>query len=506
MTILTERLLIVATARVRSIVKRMIQSLLERVSTTELDRKSKGMIGIFPCGNKYTSSLLQRLFTTSSLMAVVLGAIWLSPMIVVNAQTPPSEDRTSSLLLILDASGSMNSNDGSGQSKIAAARQALNQMVDSLPEGTQVGLRVYGHRASNAERDRSAGCRDTELIVPIQPLNRQSMKSAINSFQARGWTPIGSSLQSAERDLPPSGQRTIVLVSDGLDTCGAPDPCEMARDLAKRGVNLKVHTIGFQVDAQAREQLKCIAGATGGTYQDAGSAIALSDQLKQISARAMRKAQLTGTPVKGGAVYREAPHLTPGTYTDTILPGETLWYAADLQAGEGLKVTTTLDHHQAKYTVSSALRVYMVNPGLEDLCCSPPYQDFKSSISEPVVSISTQTKTVGTSESDMYAREQGTYYFRVKWEYGPGGSIEFPLEFLVDITRKPAQTEAALNNGGSKAAAASLESANKGNEKTETEGISDAINSTLLLISVGLGFLVIILGAVLFTVLRRQRT
>src|SRR5262245_49907116 len=122
---------------------------------------------------------------TCGLVATMLWAMWQLPMIVASAQAPPSEDSSSALLLILDASGSMNSNDGSGQSKIAAAKQALYQMIDNLPEGSQVGLRVYGHRVSSSERDRVAGCRDTELISPVQALNRQAMKDAISRFQAR---------------------------------------------------------------------------------------------------------------------------------------------------------------------------------------------------------------------------------------------------------------------------------------------------------------------------------
>jgi Ca-activated chloride channel family protein len=113
------------------------------------------------------------------LLATMFLAPCLSPALVTRSQAPLSEDNASSLLLILDASGSMNSDDGSGQSKIAAAKQALYQVVDSLPEGSQVGLRVYGHRASNSEKDRAAGCRDTELISPVQPLSRRAMKDSI---------------------------------------------------------------------------------------------------------------------------------------------------------------------------------------------------------------------------------------------------------------------------------------------------------------------------------------
>jgi Ca-activated chloride channel family protein len=56
---------------------------------------------------------------------------------------------TAPLLLIFDSSGSMRGDDGSSRPKIVAAKEALTRLVDELPEGTPVGLRVYGHRVPN---------------------------------------------------------------------------------------------------------------------------------------------------------------------------------------------------------------------------------------------------------------------------------------------------------------------------------------------------------------------
>ena len=53
------------------------------------------------------------------------------------------EEPAPSLLLIMDSSGSMNAGDGSGGTKIQAAKTALNGVVDALPDDSQVGLRVY---------------------------------------------------------------------------------------------------------------------------------------------------------------------------------------------------------------------------------------------------------------------------------------------------------------------------------------------------------------------------
>ena len=120
----------------------------------------------------------------------------------------------------------------------------------------------YGHRTS--KNDRAAGCQDTELVVPVAPLDRPRMLGAIASYRASGFTPIGLSLQQAAADLPPEGPRTIVLVTDGEDTCGPPDPCQVARDLSASGVAVRIETVGFYLkdNRLAEQQLQCIASAT----------------------------------------------------------------------------------------------------------------------------------------------------------------------------------------------------------------------------------------------------
>src|SRR5262249_55455968 len=185
--------------------------------------------------------------------------------------------------------------------------------------------------------------------------------------------------------------------SDGLDTRGSPGPCELAHDLARRGVNLKVHTVGFQVDTKAREQLKCISEATGGTYQDASDATALSGQLKQLTARAFREFKTVGKRVEGGASYREAPRLDSGMYSDTILPGESLWYAVELQSGQEALVRATVGLRGM--FGAPELKVQWVDPLLNEMICSGRSES-KMAITEPVMTVGVDTGIVGTPESD----------------------------------------------------------------------------------------------------------
>jgi Ca-activated chloride channel family protein len=53
-------------------------------------------------------------------------------------------------------------------------------------------------------------------------------------------------------------------------------------------------------------------------------------------------AQSARTPVVGGGSYNDAPLLDPGSFSDTILPGERLFYGFKVQPGQSLHVTARL--------------------------------------------------------------------------------------------------------------------------------------------------------------------
>lgn len=277
------------------------------------------------------------LATVFAALALVLGS---SPA---GAQT---EEAPGAVVLVLDASGSMLEPDGQGGTKIDTAKAALRTLIDDLPQDQQVGLRVYGHRVPS--RQKAEACQDTEAIVPVGPLDRAQLRSAVDSFQALGETPIGLSLQQAAADLPGDTSGAIVLVSDGRDECFpelGPEPCQVARDLAAQGVELQIEAVGLQVDDAARSQLQCIAEATGGTYVDVTDASRLADELTRAQARARRSFEVRGQVVEGGPSMIDATPLDDptGTYTDSILSGEELWYSVEVLAGHDTRATVTLD-------------------------------------------------------------------------------------------------------------------------------------------------------------------
>ncbi len=249
----------------------------------------------------------------------------------------PGADGDGRMVLVLDASGSMTEPHGDGRTRFKAAVSALRQVVGSLPGDLHVGLRVYGSRIS----DGPGSCQDSELVTPVGPLDRKALRTALGRARPLGNTPIAYSLREAAADLPDEGARTIVLVSDGEESCGG-DPCQVARDLTQQGLDLHVDVVGFQVDDAARNQLTCVAQAGRGTFYDAPDAAALANQLSRLSARASRAYEPQGIPVEGGDDAADAPQLDPGRYLDTIGDGgETETYLVEPAAGSTVHLSAT---------------------------------------------------------------------------------------------------------------------------------------------------------------------
>ncbi|TWD75011.1 Ca-activated chloride channel family protein [Kribbella amoyensis] len=262
------------------------------------------------------------LWPAAAVLTAVLSAVLPAALSAPPAFADPEPD-SGKLVLVLDSSGSMKEPAGDGQTKIVAARTALTRVVGKLPEKAEVGLRVYG--ATVFKRSQPGACTDTQLTVPIGTGNRPQLRTAIAQYKPYGETPIGYSLQQAAKDLGPDGKRTIVLVSDGEATC-APEPCEVARSIAKQGIDLKIDVVGFRVGAKARSQLQCVAREGRGDYYDADSTEDLEAGLDRLSTRAFRPFRLSGKPVEGGPQQEGSPVLAPGHYSDTFGDDQTAKY------------------------------------------------------------------------------------------------------------------------------------------------------------------------------------
>ncbi|WP_327691909.1 MULTISPECIES: VWA domain-containing protein [unclassified Streptomyces] len=252
----------------------------------------------------------------------------------------PTGEATSKVDLVLDVSGSMRTRDIDGGTRMAAAKQAFNEVLDATPEEVQLGIRTLG--ADYAGNDQKTGCKDTAQLYPVSTLDRTEAKTAVATLSPTGWTPIGPALLKAADDLAGgAGSKRIVLISDGEDTCAPLDPCEVAREIAAKGIGMTIDTLGLVPNTKMRKQLSCIAEATGGTYTSVEHADELTDKVNQLVDRA---ADPVVTPVatEGAAQCADAPTLKSGLYTDREEFGQRRFYRVDVNPGQELRASVSV--------------------------------------------------------------------------------------------------------------------------------------------------------------------
>ena len=228
-----------------------------------------------------------------ALVAVMLPGLMIAVPAPVAAQeggTPATDveggateisTKTINVELILDSSGSMAENATETETKMEAAKRAMAEVINQIPErnGLNVGFRVYGHKGSNREEDRAASCTSTELLVPIEGIDRDRLRDKVNSFRPTGWTPLARSLEASAGDFPTGGQgvtNAVILVTDGEETCGG-DPCAVAGKLHAGDISLTTHVVGFGLSAEQKQSVSCIAEEGGGELFEADDADTLSD-------------------------------------------------------------------------------------------------------------------------------------------------------------------------------------------------------------------------------------
>jgi len=223
-------------------------------------------------------------------------------------------------ILILDCSGSMWGKIH-GRPKIDIAREAVAKVVGGLDASTQLGLMAYGHR-------RKGDCNDIELLIPPGPLNRAAFLAKVNSLQPLGNTPLTRSVELAAEALKYEEQAaTVVLVSDGLETCGG-DPCALATKLEKAGVKFTAHVVGFDLTKEESVKISCLASNTGGRYLAASDAsslqlalqsVVVSVAVKKSGASFLAKDSKTGTALAGASwqVFKDKAAEKPLAKVDT---------------------------------------------------------------------------------------------------------------------------------------------------------------------------------------------
>ncbi|MFF1964632.1 VWA domain-containing protein [Streptomyces sp. NPDC058232] len=360
----------------------------------------------------------------------------------------------SSLVMVLDSSGSMADDDGTGRTRMETARSAVGTVVDGLPDHYPTGLRVYG-------ADRTRGCTDTRLLRPVQPLDRTAVMQAVAGVRPKGDTPVGLSLQKAAEDLPEPadgamGTRTILLISDGEDNCGTPQPCKVAEQLGNDRAGLRIDTVGFQVKGRAREQLECIAEAGNGRYYDAPDAKSLARQLQRASQLSADGYRFRGERVEGAATGDRAPLLAPGQYLDTIGPGEKRYYAVDLDAVSTADFSATAVPQPGAAVDTFDALLTSIAYGAESSCATNTEHFHQKEGAAPLTSA---VARIPAPEGSRVCDRAGRYWLVVERESKKGSdAARWPLELVhgVEVSLKrgvtPAASEPEYGVGGRSAA------------------------------------------------------
>jgi Ca-activated chloride channel homolog len=232
---------------------------------------------------------------------------------------------SASVVLVLDASSSMLGKIGKA-SKMSVARDVTHELIGSWDTQLNVGLTAYGHR-------RSKDCNDIEAVVPLGPLNPESFNAAVDGLKPKGKTPLAAAIKNAADQLGYAQRKaTIIVISDGIENCGG-DPCAVAAELEKKGIEFTAHVVGLgSISAAESKQLACIAEKSGGEYRTAKDASALKEALGGLVQQVEQEGGLR-PPVVGasGASLRQLSEQTSGNVkilavrTPGGVPLKTVW-------------------------------------------------------------------------------------------------------------------------------------------------------------------------------------
>lgn len=358
-------------------------------------------------------------------------------------------ESTSPIIFIYDASGSMWGRMGD-KTKIEIATTVLSDAVEKLPADQQVGLVAYGHR-------REGDCQDVAFLVDATNTDKSAVTRSLKGIKPLGRTPLAYSALQVIARLRESGQKaTIILVTDGIESCGG-DLCAVIRAAREEGIDFRLHIIGFGLKPEETEALKCAAEAGDGQYYDAADAGALGEGLNEATAAtvddpegnfsvfaiknekpidAYVEAFRAGTnlSVATGRTYGDSVfiYLPPGTYDLLVRPLENS--DVDALTVSGVQSVEGSGGHQTVSFDGGKLQVTALNNGES---WDAVVQVFPDNATKNVAS----GRTYG--RSDTYELNPGKYDVEIKAMTLEGLSVTHRME---DVRVIPNETLAIEHN------------------------------------------------------------
>jgi Ca-activated chloride channel family protein len=147
--------------------------------------------------------------------------------------------------------------------------------------------------------------------------------------------------------------------------------------------------------------------------------------------RALRTFEVEGIAVTGGSSTSSATVLESGQFTDTISPGEELYYAVELAEGQAVSASAAA---VGDIDFLGTLTLTLTSP--EDAFIA---DDAAVAGGEGLQSIAVRSETIGPAATDPDMQAGGTYYLRLSLEAQGDEAQEFPIELVVGVTGEPVE-------------------------------------------------------------------
>jgi tight adherence protein B len=172
------------------------------------------------------------------------------------------------VVLLVDTSGSMRSGGLDG------AKAAARLLVQQLPRSVRLGVVSFS---------------DQSRVLVRPTTDRAAALRAIGRLTAKGETSLYDGVITAVKAAGTSGDRRVLLLSDGGDTVSSATLANAVRSLA---VGVTLDAVAYRTDESQRAALKALAGAGHGRVVNATTANALAGAFADTAREIASQVQL----------------------------------------------------------------------------------------------------------------------------------------------------------------------------------------------------------------------
>lgn len=203
----------------------------------------------------------------------IFGYYLLTGLLFFSGNAPANEE-TSPTMIVLDTSNSM-WGEVDKVDKINTAKDSIKKLLADWPESHSLGIIGFAGK-------KKAECRQIKMLYPLSPLDLNTAQQAVQEVTPKGYSPIHYSLKKAQSILTETDGGSILLVSDGTETCEEVVLCDMVEEVPD---SIQINTLFLGKDynnSQSAKSMQCIAENTGGKFYT-------QETIKDLSATALLK-------------------------------------------------------------------------------------------------------------------------------------------------------------------------------------------------------------------------